>query len=96
MLYRHLMVRAETSRAIALAISQRIQGVKCPHVLMPAEASPVDGGQSVEELGRVLAEARQQQADTAEILAAILSSVTDANLFASRRARPASVTPTTP
>ena len=46
---------------------------------MPAEASTIADDQSVEELRRELAEAREQQAATAEILASISSSVTDAN-----------------
>jgi two-component system NtrC family sensor kinase len=44
---------------------------------MPSEVSTVGGDQSVEELRRELAEAREQQAATAEILAAISSSPTD-------------------
>src|SRR5262245_48964739 len=44
---------------------------------MPSEASTVGGNQSVDELRRELAEAREQQAATAEILAAISSSPTD-------------------
>ena len=46
---------------------------------MPSEASTISDDQSVEELRRELAEAREQQAATAEILASISSSVTDAN-----------------
>ena len=46
---------------------------------MPSEVTAVGGNQSVEELRRELAEAREQQAATAEILASISSSVTDAN-----------------
>jgi len=44
---------------------------------MPSEVSIVGGDQSVEELRRELAEAREQQAATAEILAAISNSPTD-------------------
>ena len=44
---------------------------------MSPEASTIAGDQSVEELRRELAEAREQQAATAEILAAISSSPTD-------------------
>jgi GAF domain-containing protein/anti-sigma regulatory factor (Ser/Thr protein kinase) len=44
---------------------------------MPSEVSTVRGDRSVEELERELAEAREQQAATAEILAAISSSPTD-------------------
>src|SRR5262245_38607720 len=46
---------------------------------MASEVSTVSGNQSVEELRRELAEAREQHAATAEILAAISSSVTEAN-----------------
>src|SRR5262249_27499062 len=46
-------------------------------VLMPSEVSTVSGDQSVEELRRELAEAREQQAATAGILAAISSTPTD-------------------
>jgi two-component system NtrC family sensor kinase len=46
---------------------------------MPSEVSTVTGEQSVEALRRELAEAREQQAATVEILASISSSVTDAN-----------------
>src|SRR5262245_8533685 len=45
---------------------------------MPSETSVVSGDQSIEELRRELAEAREQQAATAEILASISSSPTDA------------------
>src|SRR5262245_1842484 len=44
---------------------------------MPSETSVVSGDQSIEGLGRELAEAREQQAVTAEILAAISSSPSD-------------------
>jgi GAF domain-containing protein len=44
---------------------------------MPSEASVVSGDQSVEELRRELADAREQQAATAEILRIISSSPTD-------------------
>ena len=44
---------------------------------MSPEPSTIGGDQSVEELRRELAEAREQQAATAEILAAISSSPTD-------------------
>src|SRR5262245_30608494 len=44
---------------------------------MPSEASVVSGDQSMEELRRELAEARDQQAATAEILKVISSSPTD-------------------
>src|SRR5262245_2059491 len=44
---------------------------------MPTETSVVSGDQSVEELRRELAEAREQQADTAGILAAISNSPAD-------------------
>src|SRR5262247_2241223 len=44
---------------------------------MPSETSVVSGDQSMEELKRELAEAREQQAVTAEILAAISSSPSD-------------------
>src|SRR5215813_6510527 len=46
---------------------------------MTPEVSTVSGDQSVEELKRELAEAREQQAATAEILAASSSSPTDPN-----------------
>src|SRR5215813_11683723 len=46
---------------------------------MPSEVWTVTGEQSVEALRRELAEAREQQAATVEILASISSSVTDAN-----------------
>jgi two-component system, NtrC family, sensor kinase len=46
---------------------------------MPSEVSTVTGEQSVEALRCELAEAREQQAATVEILASISSSVTDAN-----------------
>ena len=46
---------------------------------MPFEVSTVTDEQSVEALRRELAEAREQQAATVEILASISSSVTDAN-----------------
>src|SRR5215470_14163503 len=45
---------------------------------MPSKVSTVGGNQSVDELRRELAEAREQQAATAEILASISSSATDA------------------
>ena len=44
---------------------------------MPSEVSTISGDQSVEELRRELAEAREQQAATAGILAAMSSSTTD-------------------
>src|SRR5215510_2734242 len=44
---------------------------------MPSEASVVSGDQSMEELRRELAEARDQQAATAEILRVVSSSPTD-------------------
>jgi len=44
---------------------------------MPSEASVVSGDQPMEELRRELAEAREQQAATAGILAAMSSSPTD-------------------
>src|SRR5215470_6283327 len=51
---------------------------------MSPEASTISGDQSIEELSRKLAEAREQQAATAEILASISSSPTDAGqVFAS-------------
>ena len=46
---------------------------------MTPEVSTVSGDQSGEELKRELAEAREQQAATAEILSAISSSPTDPN-----------------
>jgi len=46
---------------------------------MTPEVSTVSGDQSVEELKRELAEAREQQAAIAEILAAISSSPIDPN-----------------
>src|SRR5262245_22095476 len=46
---------------------------------MSPEVSTIGGDQSVEQLRRELAEAREQQAATAEILASISSSVTDAS-----------------
>ena len=46
---------------------------------MTSDASTVTGDRSVEASRRELAEAREQQAATAEILATISSSVTDAN-----------------
>src|SRR5262249_51759910 len=46
-------------------------------VVMPFEPPTASGSQSVEDLRRELAEARDQQAATAEILAAISSSTTD-------------------
>src|SRR5262247_706264 len=46
---------------------------------MPSEVSTVAGDQSLEALRRELAEVREQHAATAEILASISSSVTDAN-----------------
>jgi two-component system NtrC family sensor kinase len=46
---------------------------------MPSEVSTVGGDPSVEELRRELAEAREQQAATAGILAAISNSPTDAH-----------------
>ena len=48
-------------------------------VLMPSDVSTISDDQSVEELRRELAEAREQQAATAEILTSISSSVADAN-----------------
>jgi GAF domain-containing protein len=45
---------------------------------MSPEASTIAGDQSIEELRRELAEAREQQAATAEILTSISSSATDA------------------
>src|SRR5262245_51629609 len=46
---------------------------------MPSEISTINGDQSVEMLRRELAEAREQHAATAEILASISSSVTEAD-----------------
>src|SRR5215510_4325426 len=46
---------------------------------MPSDMSTVTGEQSVEALSRELAEAWEHQAATAEILASISSSMTDAN-----------------
>jgi hypothetical protein len=48
-------------------------------LLMPSAVSTVNGDQLVEDLRRELAEAREQQAVAAEILATISSSATDAN-----------------
>jgi two-component system NtrC family sensor kinase len=47
--------------------------------VMPSEVSTVRSGHSAEELERELAEAREQQAATAQILTAISSAPTDAN-----------------
>jgi len=46
---------------------------------MPSEGSTMTGDQSVEELRRELTETREQMAATAQILAAISSSPTDAH-----------------
>src|SRR5215831_20190856 len=46
-------------------------------VLMPSEVSSIAGSQPVEDLRRELAEAREQQAATAAILAVISSSPLD-------------------
>ena len=46
---------------------------------MPSELATVGADESVEALRRELAQAREQQAATAEILASISSSATDAN-----------------
>src|SRR5262245_29296985 len=46
---------------------------------MPSEVSTVVGNQSVEELRRELAEAREQLAATAQVLAAISNSQSDRN-----------------
>src|SRR5215475_6554091 len=46
-------------------------------VLMPSEVSTINGDQSVEALRRELAEARDHQAATSEILRVISSSPTD-------------------
>src|SRR5262245_18296192 len=67
--------------AFAILVSCRrnlpnTQWVECP---MPSEVPTVTGDQSLEALRRELAEAREQQAATAEILASISTSVTDAN-----------------
>src|SRR5262245_32645829 len=50
-------------------------------VFMPSEVSTVGGNQSVEQLRRELAAAREQQAATAQVLAAISNSPTDPNRF---------------
>jgi hypothetical protein len=58
-------------------------------VLMPSEVSTIGGDQSGEELRRELAEAREQQAATAEILAAVSNSPTDpSRVFEERRSGP--------
>src|SRR5262245_11239051 len=67
--------------AFAILVSCRrnlpnTQWAECP---MPSEVPTVTGDQSLEALRRELAEAREQQAATAEILASISTSVTDAN-----------------
>src|SRR5215468_9093511 len=56
------------------AILPNISGLS---VLMPPEVSTISSDQSVEELRRALAEAQEQQAATAGILAAMSSSPTD-------------------
>src|SRR5262245_58088783 len=63
--------------AVALELLPNIQRVECPP--MPSKVLTGAGDQSVEALRRELAEAREQQAATAEIWASISSSVTDAS-----------------
>src|SRR5262245_29162840 len=74
-LWRRMAAALQSWLAVALEFAEYPM-IECP---MPSEVSTVTSEQSLEALRRELAEAREQQAATAEILASISSSVTDAS-----------------
>ena len=79
---RHWRVEAQWRRIVAAlqssAVEQEFSRISNGlSALMPSEVQTVTGDQSVEDLRRELAEAREQQAATSEILRVISSSPTD-------------------